>query len=293
MIQQVLDVAQPDYTFYSYGVQLCKVIHWKRQRNLVYAGNRKSMAKHEHKLDSSYSRAKRMILGYALCNPWEWFFTGTLSPQKFDRSDIESFHKRLTQWFRDMRKKEGYQNLAFLIIPEKHDDGYWHCHGLIHGLPPDALSAFPASAPVKLQKKEYRNWEAYAEKFGFCSLGAIKSDRATAFYIMKYVGKQWNDIDTGMSLYYVSRGLNQPQKIGEKYGSDSRLSSVCTSHYQYCNTGFLALDGVQTAFQALIELGDYGVDHAVSDWLELPKSIEEDIEDYRDTSWQMMLEGFQ
>lgn len=251
------------------------------------------MAKHEHKLDSSYSRAKRMILGYALCNPWEYFFTGTLSPEKMDRKDIDSFHKKLTQWFRDVRKKPGYQELAFLIIPEMHQDGNWHCHGLIHGLPDEALARFPASAPLRLRQGDFWNWESYSNKFGFCSLAPIRSDTATAFYIMKYVGKQWNDIDTGMSLYYVSRGLNKPEKLGDKYGTDSRLNSVCTSDYQFCSIGFLSSEDSEDAFQTLIELGEFGVEYAVSSWLEVPKNIEEDIENYCDSARQMIIEGFQ
>ena len=89
---------------------------------------------------SSGPVAKFFELAY--CNPWNWFFTGTLDPNKFSRDDLERFHSALTQWLRDYNKKHSL-SIKYLLIPEKHQDGSsWHMHGFLMGLPEEHLHRF-------------------------------------------------------------------------------------------------------------------------------------------------------
>ena len=69
----------------------------------------------DKKLSENISRAKSTIFEYAFCNPWDYFFTATLDKSKYDRQDLEKFHKDLTQWFRNYGKKHNIK-IDFLLI---------------------------------------------------------------------------------------------------------------------------------------------------------------------------------
>lgn len=170
----------------------------------------------ESKLDNNISRAKGKIFELAECNPWTFFFTGTLDKSKYNRQDLEKFHHDLSQFIRDQGKKWG-NKIDWLLIPELHADGEsWHVHGLIQGLPEQALRQFKIGDKMgKALAKKVQNgdkvyeWQDYSKKFGFCDLEYIKSDEAISKYITKYVTEELGRCvtDLGAHLYYHSRGL--------------------------------------------------------------------------------------
>lgn len=43
----------------------------------------------DFKIEKNIYRAKKIIFEYAFCNPWDWFFTGTLDPKKYDRTNLD------------------------------------------------------------------------------------------------------------------------------------------------------------------------------------------------------------
>ena len=176
----------------------------------------------DEKLDVNIIRAKSKIFELAFCNPWSWFFTATLNKDKHNRTDLEAFHKSMTQFIMDYNKK--YQlKIKFLLIPELHEDGIsWHMHGLLYGLPVEHLKQFQIGDVMgkKLAEKvkcgdEVYNWLSYFDNFGFCDLEPIRSPEAVSKYITKYINKNLATSVTALNahLYYVSRGLNIAQTI--------------------------------------------------------------------------------
>jgi len=174
------------------------------------------------KLQENISRAKSTIFELAFCNPWDWFFTGTLDPKRYDRTDLDRYHKTLTQWLRDYNKKHGL-NIKFLLVPELHRDGKsWHMHGFLQDLPVEHLEQFRigdvmgkgVADKVKRGDVVY-NWVAYANKFGFCNLEPIRSHEAVSKYVTKYINKSLASSVTELNahLYYVSRGLQRAEFI--------------------------------------------------------------------------------
>ena len=159
---------------------------------------------------AAFCRAKSLVLQYALCNPWDYFFTGTLDETKLNRHDLDAYRQKLSQFIRDKRKEYGTQ-VQYLLIPEQHKDGAWHIHGMLANLPGPALRRFRRPEPWKLVNSEYLNWPDYQRKFGFCSLGPIKHPVATSFYITKYVSKELSRRggDLGKHLYFHSRPLKR------------------------------------------------------------------------------------
>lgn len=160
----------PLYTIHKYREDTFKVVCFKRNLDsdglALRVRDPDEFQHNETKLDNNLSRARSMVLQYALCNLWEWFFTGTLDKRKYDRFNLDKYMMDLSQWVRDMRKKYKAK-FQVLLVPERHGDGAWHIHGLVHGLPPSVLIPFHCMAkqgeciPQKLVDGGFFNWPDY------------------------------------------------------------------------------------------------------------------------------------
>lgn len=200
----------------------------------------------ENKINESILRSKSKIFELAFCNPWDWFFTGTINPNKQDRTDLELFHKQLTQWLRDYNKKYKL-NIKFLFVPEKHKDGKsWHIHGFIYGLPVEHLVQFQVGdkmgkglADKVMQGDIVYNWQAYFNRFGFCDLEPIRNHEAVSKYVTKYINKELASSVTELNAhtYYHSRGLKFAE-LKEK-GTMNWDNIVPTFENDYCSVVWL------------------------------------------------------
>ncbi len=176
----------------------------------------------DSKLNNNISRARTTINELAFCNPWDLFVTFTLDSNKFDREDLEQYHKSFVIFLRDYGKKHNIK-IDFLLIPELHKDGKsWHIHGLFHGLPLSHLHQFKIGDTMGKQVAEkvikgetVYKWNAYENKFGWCVLEPIKNHNAVCIYITKYINKDLASSvkELNAHLYYHSRGLNKATKI--------------------------------------------------------------------------------
>lgn len=237
------------HSVYRYTDQIYKVIQFYQVRQCFGPGPADKHQHHDKKLDSSVSRTRRVILEKALCNPWDWFCTFTISQSKYDRKDLVTWRDSFTQWMRDQRKK-GFP-IQYLIVPEMHKDGSWHAHGLFSGLPDSELISFKEMdrqgyrspdghrLPKKLRNSVYMNWQAYLDKFGFCSFGKINNPVAAGFYITKYITKDNDRMvqDVGLHSYYASRGLQGATKHVDFFGRDPEIDKLLVNKYDFCATG--------------------------------------------------------
>ena len=57
------------------------------------------------KLDNNICRARSTIFELSMCNNWDWFFTGTFSDKNGDRTNLDFWSKKFSQFIRDKRKK--------------------------------------------------------------------------------------------------------------------------------------------------------------------------------------------
>lgn len=236
-----MDVS-PLYTIHRYTDSVYKVVAFKgvRDSEFVKLHRPEEEQHYDSKLNEAFCRAKSMVLQYALCNDWDYFFTGTLDKRKFNRHNLDRFWIHLSQFVRDKRKAYGTQ-VSFLLVPEQHKDGAWHMHGLISGIPESALRRFRPPEPQKLVDSEYLNWPDYMQKFGFCSLGPIRYPVATAFYITKYVSKDLSRRggDLGKHLYFHSRPLKKASLASNVYLPNPGLDAVCVHDHEFCKTGMV------------------------------------------------------
>lgn len=232
----------PLYTIHQFREDVFKVVAFKRRLDpdVLFLHDREDDNHNDIKLDNNFSRARSMVLQYALCNPWELFFTGTLDKAKYDRYDLDTYMADLSQWIRDKRKAYGVK-FQVLLVPEQHKDGAWHVHGLVHDLLVSATEQFDGGTPRELRDHDYINWPDYQAKFGFCSLALIRDPVATAFYISKYVSKDLSrrSGDLGKHLYFHSRPLKKAEKASDIYFPNAGLDALCTHEYDFCKTGMV------------------------------------------------------
>lgn len=161
----------------------------------------------DEKMENNLSRAKTKLKEYALCNDWEYFCTFTINKEKYDRYNLKAYYKDFSKFINNYnyRRKDGGK-FTYVLVPELHEDGAWHMHGLIKGIIKDEMY---------INKYGYMTWSKYEENFGFISMGYIKNIDKTANYIMKYITKdqEKNVTELGNHLYYCSNKLNTAETI--------------------------------------------------------------------------------
>ena len=89
MVRQCISPGEDrSHSVYRYTDQIYKIIQWNSVIQHFGPGPADQQKHYDKKLDSSISRTKRVILEKALCNPWEWFCTFTISESKYNRKDL-------------------------------------------------------------------------------------------------------------------------------------------------------------------------------------------------------------
>lgn len=202
----------------------------------------------DEKLEVSILRTKNNIFELAFCNPWDYFFTGTLNPKKYDRTNLDKFRNDIKEFIKYQNKKYGLK-IKYLLIPELHNDGHsWHMHGFIYGLPQTHLHQFKIGDTMgkgladKVQRGDIVfNWLDYQNKFGFCDLEPIRNQEAVSKYITKYINKNLYDSVTELNKnkYYHSLGLNKAQTI-KKGTMSANIAPTYTN--EYCSVAWLDYD---------------------------------------------------
>lgn len=237
------NVQGPRYSVHFYRDSVYKLVRFNRPLLPHAPGKREGRGEEvpEKKLSQAVSRAKSVIFQVAFCNDWDFFFTGTIDKTKYNRYQLDAFYKAFTQWIRDYRKKYCC-DLKYLFVPELHEDGAWHIHGFVRGIPEGRLCRFiPGLHPDKLVKAGYLNWPDYQKKFGFCSMGCLRNLEAASHYITEYISEDLGRCvsDYGGHLYRCSLGLARAMPMGYVYQSHMLLDSFLEHDGLFCSTGWV------------------------------------------------------
>ena len=202
--------------------------------------NRNSFNEALSRFESSVVRSRSRIAELGFNNPWKYFFTFTLSPEKMtewglSRHDLNGVKVKLAKAFNNYRNRRA-KDFRYLCIPEPHKDGAVHFHGFLMGVPESDLT---------INQNGYLDFPYFAERFGWVSIDPLKNREKAAAYITKYVsksmfsgydgGKDNNDkdkndkngasIDFHKHLYFCSKGLTRDRVIavGEPVYSAEQL----------------------------------------------------------------------
>ena len=160
----------------------------------------RSEADEEHaRLANNICRARGRVRELALCNEWNYFVTLTIDGRKQDRYCLKDYIRSLGFFFGNLGKKYSCK-IQYLVIPEQHKNGAWHCHGLLFGLPQCAFC---------LNDNGYLTLPDYNRRFGFIGIEPIRDKCRVAAYITKYITKDFSSEarKRGEHLFYSSQGL--------------------------------------------------------------------------------------
>ncbi|MDE5620578.1 MAG: hypothetical protein K2I80_08720 [Ruminococcus sp.] len=195
----------------------------------------------------SLKRAKDRIFDYILCNEFDYFFTGTIDPKKFDSQDPKAILKYIQNWLKNLVRRN---NLKYVFVSERHKSGRIHFHGLIKG---DNLNLVDSGTKLyKGVKKPVKDYTAIKKglntadgrivynlsnwKFGFTTcINLVGDPMNTAFYVTKYITKDCKKIFG--KFFWHSRGLKKPEIRYENIDYDSiqakEYFNEHTGHFKY------------------------------------------------------------
>lgn len=173
-------------------------------------------------LERARRRARAKVADYARCNEFKYFVTLTLDAVQVDRYDISAVIRRLNRWLDNGVRRSG---LRYLLVPELHQDGAIHFHGLVN----DALEMVdsgtikldggkkPRKPRSKAQRAEWLDGGGHVVyniseyKLGFSTAIELYGDYNKAItYVCKYIGKGTGKI--GGRWYYSGGRLKEPEK---------------------------------------------------------------------------------
>lgn len=209
-------------------------------------------------LEKSISRSKRVIREYALCNDFEWFCTFTIASQNADRFSLQSCEDNLRRRLKSY--KQYHKDFIYLLIPEKHENGAFHFHGLMGGIDQKDLILFNINDFDKLpyyilrylnEDRDIYYFKQFFKKTGFCTLTRIENKNKSANYITKYITKEPIRNENG-TLYICCRGLKRSysydikpfnfDKACEVLGTSRRTRSGKIFHNYYSTEFVKSID---------------------------------------------------
>ncbi len=206
------------FTIKRYGDHTVKITHHASLRNSGYEldcditkGKRGTV--NSEKLENNLCRAKSKVREYVLCNPWDWWCTFTISPEKYDRYDLNAFKKDFAEFLHGYNKRCSEEDkVKYLLVPEQCADGAWHMHGFLKGI---------REKDLYKNQYGYMTWKQYEKKFGFISMDRIHDIDKASSYILKYMTKDMKhtEIELNAQCYYCSQGLNTAEEIYRGHGT--------------------------------------------------------------------------
>lgn len=191
--------------------------------------------------NDSIKRAKDQIFDLVLNNEFEYFFTGTINPEKYDSKSPSDLLKPVQQWLKDMVKRYG---LHYVMIAEYHKKGGIHFHGCLNSDKPLKMEYSGTKLykgykkPVSDDKAAKRGltdgrdvYNLKSWSFGFTTCIKLVGDRMnTAFYITKYITKDCKKIFG--RFFWHSQNLKKPMIVMQDMDYDS-IESYEVNGFKY------------------------------------------------------------
>lgn len=172
----------------------------------------------------SCSRAKLQIFDLARANHWDYFITLTLNQEVVDRYSYGDILPKM-QSFTKYLRRHGCQ---WLIVPELHQDGAFHFHGLVAGPLPVEWWRFERLESG--ERVDIYKISGYA--LGRNEATKVIDPSRVSTYMTKYVTKQLlQTVPPGKKRFWASRGLSKPQKERLHLSDDEVQSLIHEAQY--------------------------------------------------------------
>lgn len=200
--------------------------------SLPYVGEKKRVRLNEPDRARQLRRIRKTSRSIAYGSRWAWYVTLTVSPDLCDRYSFDDIYRRV---FRDIiyrynRGARSDRRLLYFFVPEFHEDGAIHLHGLLKNVRRESL---------RKNEHGYLEIADFRERLGFMniqSLSKFSRDeyKKTVDYVLKYVTKSFEELPLGVHSYYCSKGLPRGEITQKKY-DDVTESLINSADYIYEN----------------------------------------------------------
>lgn len=169
----------------------------------------------EDNLLRSLRRTRSSLYTYARQCVWDYFITLTFSPSLIsDRYDFSLCMKKARFWVNNCRKRKAC-SLLYLFVPEQHEDGAWHLHGLLANT--TGLKFVDSGKKHKGQiVYNLVDWT-----LGFSTATKVTDTYKVSAYITKYITKDLCAVTSGKQRYFVSKTIPKPKTYTALIDSDN------------------------------------------------------------------------
>lgn len=185
-----------------------------------YGRSKKSEKTTESKRKINLHNKKISLLGYGLCNDWQYFFTGTIDPKEYKADDYDTVSKLISDAFRQMRRRSDKVKYCFIL--EKHKNGNFHAHGFCN-LPDEFVLPYSQYKQkdgyiVKPSKSKFLQFsiKQCIYKLGLNIISPIENKNSVADYCAKYIIKDIASGEAFSKSIFKSHGL---KSFEIQYGS--------------------------------------------------------------------------
>lgn len=146
----------------------------------------------ERKECENRKRAKQHVFDLARSNHFDYYLTFTFDKRFVDRYNYDACADAMMSFTNYLCKRGN----KWIIVPELHEDGAYHFHGLISG---------------ELELTHFRGdkYNLVRYNFGFNSVEKIRDQKRICSYISKYMTKEIA-APKGRKRYWASRKLQLP-----------------------------------------------------------------------------------
>ena len=189
-------------------------------------------AREKRNQERNMRRAKKRIFKLARANKWQFWVTLTLDPQKIDRTNYDRCVKKVRNVIKSAVRRYGAE-LRYLIVPDCHEDGCWHFHGLMSGLGDLADSGRrrcmgrhdggelkqakyykTEEVPAGIEKVQMVwNWTKFTLGWStIVELGEEDSAKTSNYLCNDHLFKGMSALPKGRKRYFYSKNLNVPEE---------------------------------------------------------------------------------
>jgi hypothetical protein len=163
-----------------------------------------SMQRQKNIIDATH-RAKTSVYDLTKSNNWEYFITITFDKAKINRYDAEEIGKRFAKLLNNIKNRK-CSNLKYILVPELHQDGAIHFHGLLSNTEGLTFEKTPYKA-----KNGLYIYNVLDFNLGFTTATKVTDTHKASNYITKYITKEIIATNFNKKHYWSSKNLDKPR----------------------------------------------------------------------------------
>lgn len=217
------------------------------------------------------NQAKERIFDLARENTFDWFITLTFDPAKVARYDYDDCCKNMVLFTKALRDR----SCMYVIVPELHEDGAFHFHGVVAGDLPTIRATSPHTGKPLFDKKGREIYNIPIYRWGFTTATRPDHQGAVSTYLAKYITKATEWLPKHRKCYWASKSLRRPiveylNLTQEDFGlvsAGARYRKVLGSDvgpYYFAERGGKEVDHEVNKMKSISELEPVG-------WVEVPE----------------------